>query len=94
MILPVMCMLLLGMLDLGYRAYVTSIVQGSLHEAARMATVGGVTIAQIETMSADRLQRIFARRRDRRPRRAVLFRFHRRQRAREPITTGYRPLNV
>ena len=43
LVLPVLCVLLLGMLDLGYRSYVTSIVQGALHEAARMATVGGVT---------------------------------------------------
>lgn len=49
LILPVMCVLLLGALDLGYRAYVQSIVQGSLHEAARMATVGNVPISTIET---------------------------------------------
>ena len=34
-------MMLLGTLDLGYRSYVGSVVQGTLHEAARMATVGG-----------------------------------------------------
>jgi len=41
LILPVMCGLLVGVTDLGYRSYVSSIVQGSLHEAARMGTVGG-----------------------------------------------------
>ena len=56
MILPVMCVLLLGVIDLGYRSYVTSIVQGSLHEAARMATVGGVSTAQIETHVRNRLR--------------------------------------
>lgn len=56
MILPVMCILMLGVLDLGYRSYVTSIVQGALHEAARMATVGGVTTAQIETHVQNRLR--------------------------------------
>lgn len=55
MILPVMSILLLGVIDLGYRSYVTSIVQGALHEAARMATVGGVPTAQIETHVRTRL---------------------------------------
>lgn len=57
LILPVLCTLLLGVLDLGYRSYVTSIVQGALHEAARMATVGGVPITTIQTHVQNRLQR-------------------------------------
>ena len=56
LILPVMCMMLLGTLDLGYRSYVGAVVQGTLHEAARMATVGGVTTAQIQTFVQNRLQ--------------------------------------
>jgi Flp pilus assembly protein TadG len=56
LILPVLCMMLLGTLDLGYRSYVGSVVQGTLHEAARMATVGGVTTAQIQTFVQTRLQ--------------------------------------
>jgi Flp pilus assembly protein TadG len=56
LILPVLCMLLLGTLDLGYRSYVNSVVQGTLHDAARMATVGGVTTAQIQTFVQNRLQ--------------------------------------
>jgi Flp pilus assembly protein TadG len=56
LILPVMCMMLLGTLDLGYRSYVGSVVQGTLHDAARMATVGGVTTAQIQTFVQNRLQ--------------------------------------
>jgi Flp pilus assembly pilin Flp len=43
LILPVMCGLLVGVVDLGYRSYVSSIVQGALHEAARMGTVGGIS---------------------------------------------------
>jgi len=57
LILPVLCTLLLGVLDLGYRSYVTSIIQGALHEAARMATVGGVPITTIQTHVQNRLQR-------------------------------------
>ena len=55
-ILPVLSMLLIGTFDLGYRSYVTSIVQGSLHEAARMATVGGVTTEEIQAHVERRLQ--------------------------------------
>jgi Flp pilus assembly protein TadG len=55
LILPVMCMMLLGTLDLGYRSYVGSVVQGTLHDAARMATVGGVTTDQISTFVQNRL---------------------------------------
>lgn len=56
LIVPVMSVLLLGTLDLGYRSYVNSVMQGALHEAARMGTVGGVTTAAIETRVRDRLQ--------------------------------------
>ncbi len=55
-ILPVLCVLLMGTFDLGYRSYVTSIVQGSLHEASRMATVGGVSMSTIEDHVEGRLQ--------------------------------------
>ena len=56
LVVPVLSMLLLGTLDLGYRSYVTSIVQGALHEAARMATVGGVSTSQIQTHVQNRLR--------------------------------------
>jgi Flp pilus assembly pilin Flp len=56
MILPVMCGLLVGGVDLGYRSYVASIVQGSLHEAARMGTVGGVSTDAIATHVRNRLR--------------------------------------
>ena len=47
-ILPTLCILLLAALDLGYRAYAASVLQGALHEAARMATVGGRTPDDID----------------------------------------------
>jgi len=56
LILPVLCMLLLGTLDLGYRSYVSSVVQGALHDAARMATVGNVSTATIQTYVQNKLQ--------------------------------------
>jgi Flp pilus assembly protein TadG len=56
LILPVMCVMLLGTLDLGYRSYVNSVLQGALHEAARMGTVGGIPTSAIETRVRDRLR--------------------------------------
>lgn len=56
MILPALCLLLLGTLELGYRMYVASIVQGALHEAARLATVGNQTNEQIDARIRLRLR--------------------------------------
>ncbi|MGE3396568.1 MAG: TadE/TadG family type IV pilus assembly protein [Sphingomonas sp.] len=55
MILPAMCVMLLGIFELGYRSYAASVLQGALHEAARMATVGGVSQAQIDARVRQRL---------------------------------------
>jgi Flp pilus assembly protein TadG len=55
MILPALSVLLLGIFELGYRSYVTSVLQGALHEAARMATVGGISMTQIDTRVRTRL---------------------------------------
>jgi Flp pilus assembly pilin Flp len=55
MIVPVLCVLLLGIFELGYRSYAQSVVQGALHEAARMATVGGVTVDDIDARVRTRL---------------------------------------
>ena len=56
LLLPVMCGLLVGVTDLGYRSYVSSIVQGSLHEAARMGTVGGISTDTIASHVRTRLR--------------------------------------
>ncbi|HEY0412789.1 MAG TPA: TadE/TadG family type IV pilus assembly protein [Allosphingosinicella sp.] len=53
---PVLCLTLLGFMELGYKSYVGSIVQGALHEAARSATVGDKTGAQIDALVQDRLK--------------------------------------
>lgn len=55
LILPALCMLLMAIFSLGYRSYAASVLQGSLQEAARMATVGGVTQAQIDARVRYRL---------------------------------------
>lgn len=53
---PVLCLTLMGLFDLGYQSYVTSIMQGALHEAARMATIGNKTGAQIDAHVKARLR--------------------------------------
>jgi Flp pilus assembly pilin Flp len=55
LILPVLCLLLLGFIDLGYQSYARSVVQGALHDAARMASVGGINMTQINTRVRQRL---------------------------------------
>lgn len=60
LVLPVMCTLLLGALDLGYRGYVTSIIQGSMHEAVRIATLGNRTPEQIEAHVTNSLREFSA----------------------------------
>jgi Flp pilus assembly protein TadG len=55
MVVPVMLLLLLGLFDLGYRAYASSVLQGALHDAARMATVGGYSMTQIDARVKTRL---------------------------------------
>jgi Flp pilus assembly protein TadG len=53
---PVLCMMLLGMLDLGQRMYLMSVLQGTLFRAARKATIGDMTTAQIDTFVNDELK--------------------------------------
>ena len=55
MILPALCVLLLGIFELGYRSYAASVVQGALHDAARLATVGGVSMEDINARVTERL---------------------------------------
>lgn len=55
MVAPVLLLLVLGIFDLGYRSYATSVLQGALHDASRMATVGGFSMAQIDARVKTRL---------------------------------------
>ncbi|MDZ7587753.1 MAG: pilus assembly protein [Parasphingorhabdus sp.] len=51
-------MMLLGLLDLGYQAYVDSMVKSKLHQVARLASTGGMTENDIETFVKDELKPI------------------------------------
>jgi len=53
---PILVLTLFGLFDLGYKSYVSSVVQGALHEAARLATVGNKTIPEIDTHIQNRLK--------------------------------------
>ncbi len=75
---PVLCMLLLGLLDLGQRMYLMSVVQGTLFRAARKATIGDQTSAQIDTF-VDGPAQGFLEERDDHDHQEVLFGFHRRE---------------
>lgn len=56
MVIGPLCVLILGLLDLTYQVYVKSAVQGALFEAARLATVGNKTGADIDAHVRSRLQ--------------------------------------
>lgn len=58
MIIPALCVVLMATFELGWRMYVASVVQGALNDAARMATVGGVTNAQIDALVRTRLKQV------------------------------------
>lgn len=52
---PLLCLTVMGIFELGYQMYVSSVVDGALHQAARTATVGSVTGEEIDTQVRDQL---------------------------------------
>lgn len=48
MLLPVLCLVVMGTLEIGYRIYAVSVSNGAIRQAARMASTGGFTGAQID----------------------------------------------
>lgn len=56
LILLPMCVVLMGSLELGYRVYAQSIVVGSLREAARMASTGSYSGADIDGYVTQKLK--------------------------------------
>lgn len=54
-IIPVVCILLAGGFELGYRAYFTAVVESALLEASRAATVGDKTSDDIDKIVKDRV---------------------------------------
>jgi Flp pilus assembly protein TadG len=52
---PALILVLLGLTDLGYNSYLGSVVQGTVQKAARRATVGNQTSAQIDEFVRNQL---------------------------------------
>jgi Flp pilus assembly protein TadG len=55
LVIPVVCVLLTAGFELGFRVYLTAVVQGALLEASRRASVGDATEATIEQMIKSRV---------------------------------------
>ena len=51
-------LLLLGIIDIGYHAYLSAMVQGTLNEAARQVTVGGVTGSTVDSFVTGRIKAV------------------------------------
>lgn len=52
---PILSLVLLGLFDLGYGVYASSALDGALHDAARMATLGEYTGEEIDAKVQNRL---------------------------------------
>lgn len=55
LIIPVICMILAAGIEIGYRAYLTAIIQGALLEASRLATVGDQSGETIDNVIKERV---------------------------------------
>ncbi len=55
-ILLPLCMIIMGTLELGYRIYAMAVVNGALRDAARMASTGQYTGAQIDSQVTGAIQ--------------------------------------
>jgi len=55
---PILLLLMLAMLDLGFKQYMASQLQGSLDQAARTVTVGGVSASAVSDFVSTRIHQI------------------------------------
>jgi Flp pilus assembly protein TadG len=58
LVMPILLTILLTTLEFGYQGYVNAMVQGAMTKAARLATVGGRTSADVEKMIKDEVGQI------------------------------------
>jgi Flp pilus assembly protein TadG len=56
MLLPVLCVVVIGTLELGYRIYAISVSNGAIREAARMASTGEFTGTQIDAQVTNQIR--------------------------------------
>lgn len=57
LLMPVLCLVVMGTLELGYRIYAISVSNGAMRQAARMASTGGFTGAQIDTHVVNQIRK-------------------------------------
>ena len=55
LLLPVLALIVIGTLEVGYRIYAVSVSNGAIREAARMASTGQYTGAEIDTHVTDQI---------------------------------------
>lgn len=55
MVLLPLCITIMGAMEMGYRIYAISVSNGAIREAARMASTGGFTGAQIDAQVTDQI---------------------------------------
>lgn len=58
LVAPILLLLMLGLLDLGFKQYIASQLQGSLDQAARTVTVGGVSASAVSDFVSTRIHKI------------------------------------
>lgn len=56
MVLPVLCVLVMGTMEVGYRIFAVSVSNGAIREAARMASTGEFTGAQIDARVTNQIR--------------------------------------
>ena len=56
MVLPVLCLVIMGAMEIGYRIYAISVSNGAIREAARMASTGEHTGAEIDAQVKKHIQ--------------------------------------
>ena len=57
LLMPVLCLIVMGTLEVGYRIYAVSVSNGAIRQAARMASTGGFTGTQIDTHVVNQIRK-------------------------------------
>lgn len=58
LVTPILLIVLMAALEFGYQGYINAMVQGAMTKAARLATVGGRTSADVEKMIKDEVGQV------------------------------------
>lgn len=58
LLVPTLCIMLMGLFDMGYNLYAASILQGAIHDAARDSTLEGSTPALMDQAVSDAVKNV------------------------------------